>query len=96
VKGYIYFKPQMGVYPVAVALQEDNTQMHISQKITRQRKEKANSMQNYTNSEGHITANEYSIGKEKKRKRSLGLGGQLGCETSRFTYYLGSRFIVGG
>jgi hypothetical protein len=45
----------------------------MSHKITplKTNKEKQNSSQSYTNSEGHITANEYSIEKGEEIKLSL-------------------------
>jgi hypothetical protein len=46
-------------------MHKSNTQLHITHIITllKTNKEKQNSSQSYTNSEGHITGNEYSIEK---------------------------------
>jgi hypothetical protein len=68
----IYFKLQMGFYPVAVSQRQYNTQIQISHKITplkqqtNKMKRKQISSQSHTNSEEHITANEYNVEKEKK------------------------------
>jgi hypothetical protein len=66
---------------LAVSLQHQNTQVaytqiHIPHKITqlktnKQNKDKQISSQSYTNSAGHITANEYSVEKGAEIKRSL-------------------------
>jgi hypothetical protein len=71
----------MGLYPVAVSQQQYNTQIYIhakyiSHKITPWNKKKTKTKkqitsQSYTNSEGYITANEYSVEKEKAIKRYL-------------------------
>jgi hypothetical protein len=47
-----------------MSLRHENTQIHITHKIQI-------SSQSYTNSEGHITGNEYSVGKGKEIKLSL-------------------------
>jgi hypothetical protein len=63
---------------VAVSLSQHNTQIHKSHitqhnttKTSKQNKEKQMSSQRYTNSDGHITANEYSIEKGEEIKLSL-------------------------
>jgi hypothetical protein len=79
----IYFKLQMGFYPVSVTLRQYRTQIHklhilytyhihtnthITQNNTTKDKQTKQtnqiSSQSYTDSEGHITANEYSVEKE--------------------------------
>jgi hypothetical protein len=55
----------MGLNPVVVALQQDNTQIILSHKITTQIKQI--STQSYINSEGHVTANEYNTEKDKMK-----------------------------
>jgi hypothetical protein len=60
----IYFKLKMGFYLVAVSVQY-NTQMHNTH-IKRREK---NGSQSYTNCEGHITATEYSIEREREREK---------------------------
>jgi hypothetical protein len=64
-------------------------------KTNKQNKDKQISSQSYTNSEGHITANEYSIEKGKRNKAipDTGLGGLLSCETSRLSHCLDNRFM---
>jgi hypothetical protein len=65
----------MGGGSITTTIQHTNTQVtntvHISHKISlktnKQNKENQISSQSYTNSEGHITANEYSVEKEKKK-----------------------------
>jgi hypothetical protein len=62
----------MDFYLVAWALQQDNTQICKSHAHQIQILHKNNtakkeiSSQSYTKSEGHITASEYIVGKEKK------------------------------
>jgi hypothetical protein len=78
-----------------------NTQIHISHKITplkkqtKQNKEKPFSSQSYTNRKGHITASEYSIEEENRAIPDTSLGGLLSCETSRLSHYLDNQFLVG-
>jgi hypothetical protein len=51
----------------------------------------------HTNNEGRITAQEYSVQKEKDKAIPVtGLGGLLNCETLRLSHCLDNRFIVGG
>jgi hypothetical protein len=57
-------------------MHKSHIHIHISHKITplkanKQNKEKQNSSQSHTNSEGHITANEYSVEKGEEIKLSL-------------------------
>jgi hypothetical protein len=60
----------MGVYMGAVPIWQDNTNTcHILTKYTYNKK--AIGSQSYTNSEGHITANEYIVDKEKEVELSL-------------------------
>jgi hypothetical protein len=58
-----------------VTIQHINTQVtytiHISHKITPLKTTKQNSSHSYTDSEGHITAKEYSVEKGKEIKLSL-------------------------
>jgi hypothetical protein len=53
----------MGFYAVAVVLQQDNTKCRSEQNNTTQRKQIIT--QKYVNNEGHNTANEYNVKKEK-------------------------------
>jgi hypothetical protein len=70
---------QIGVCPFAVSLQQYNTQVthtiYVSHRITqlytnKQNREKHISSQSYTNSEGHLTASEYSVDKGEEIKLS--------------------------
>jgi hypothetical protein len=76
------FQTANGVLPggsITTTIQHTNTQVtytqiHISHKITplkTNRTEKQISSQSYTNSEGHITENDYSVEKGEELKRSL-------------------------
>jgi hypothetical protein len=91
---------------ITTTVQHTNTQVtyaqntHIIQKKTTKNKQEI-SPQNYKNSEGHITANEYSVekGGGKIKNRAIpdtGFGGLLSCGTSRLSHCLDNRFIVGG
>jgi hypothetical protein len=51
----------------------------------------------HTKNEGHITANEYNVEKEKNKAIPVpGLGGLLSHETSRLPHFVDNRFVVGG
>jgi argininosuccinate synthase len=74
----IEFLPSCGI---TTTIQHTNTQVtkytqiHTSHKITplenKQNKDKQTISQSHTNSEGHITANEYSLEKGEEIKRCL-------------------------
>jgi hypothetical protein len=67
------------------------TQIRISHKITKQtKKTKQISSQSYTNNEGHITANEYSV----EKGEHTGLGHLLSSEISRLSHCLDNQVIV--
>jgi hypothetical protein len=53
----------MGFYPAPVALQQDNTQVYVSEKTSPLTNKLA--AQSSTNNEEHITANEQNVRKEK-------------------------------
>jgi hypothetical protein len=65
----IYFELKMGFW-VALSLQQYNTKIHISHKLTPLETNK-NISQRYTNRKGHLTANEYSVENGKEINRSL-------------------------